>query len=363
MKNRIWILVLSLHCFAFVATAQSPAKRQLVLQVTNGGFVAFRSETSTPGAKTAPDSNSLSALLFSQAFTGENRIIHRVLTDAQQNVVFGYDLWISADPVTKKFSVAVLPANEDFRRSFMKDFTPLRPNGPFATFPKSTKPQTLDDGDAVTLELLVNKESGVKIIDVVSVTFDRSRLRDSSPDSAPKDFTLDAFALEVKNHTLSINGTVVNKSKSTIGASGQLLWFYIPDRGRFILSLVPREGYQFEKIAVLDEDRIEFTVNGENYEWVSAAPILPNGGTWYLWVLHDTDYTPFFGSETPTPKSAKKKGPNVFERLGDLLTSQGAELMLGSSRSSSKGTQNPVVPQRVMVGGADSIENLLPKSP
>ena len=45
-----------------------------------------------------------------------------------------------------------------------------------------------------------------------------------------------------------------------------------------------------------------------------------------------------------------------------LFTSQGAELMLGSSRSS-KSTQNPVVPQRVMVGGADSIENLLPKSP
>ncbi|HET9786332.1 MAG TPA: hypothetical protein VFP47_04315, partial [Pyrinomonadaceae bacterium] len=245
-----------------------------------------------------------------------------------------------------------------------KDFTPLHPNGPFATFPKSTTPQTLDDGDAVSLELLVNKESGVKIIDVVSVTFDRSRLRESNHDSAPKDFTLDAFELAVKNYSLSINGTVVNKSKSSIGASGALLWFYIPDRGRFIFSLVPREGYAFEKIAVLNEDRIEFTVNGEQYEWLSAAPILPNGGSWYLWVLHDTDYTPFLGSETPVPKTAQKKSPNVFQKLGDVLTSQGAELILGAvGRSSNKSTQNPVVPQRVMVGGADSIENLLPKSP
>ena len=45
----------------------------------------------------------------------------------------------------------------------------------------------------------------------------------------------------------------------------------------------------FEKIAVLDENKIEFTVNGERYEWVSGAPILPNGGSWYLWVLHDTE--------------------------------------------------------------------------
>src|SRR5918993_74715 len=147
MKNRIWILLLCVHCLAFVAAAQSPAKRQLVMQVSSGGFVAFRSETSTSGSNT--NGNSLAALLYSQAFAGENRIIHRVLTDAQKNVVFGYDLSITADPVTKKFSVAVLPADEAFRRSFLKDFTPLHPDSPFATFPKSTTPQTLDDGDAV----------------------------------------------------------------------------------------------------------------------------------------------------------------------------------------------------------------------
>lgn len=360
MKTRIWILLLCVHCLAFTASAQSPAKRQLVMQVLNGGFVAFRSETSTPGSKT--DSNALDALLYSQAFVGENRVIHRVLTDAQKNVVFGYDLSISADPVTKKFSVAVLPADEEFRRTFLKDFTPLRPNSSFATFPKSTTPQTLDDGDAVTLELLVNEESGVKIIDVVSVTFDRARLRDSYIDAAPKDFTLDAVALAVKNYSLSINGSVVGRSKSSIGASGALVWFYVPERGRFIFSLVPREGYQFEKIAVLDENKIEFTVNGERYEWLSATPILPNGGSWYLWVLHDTNYTPLFGSEIPVPKAAKKSS-NVLQKIEGVLTSQGAELMLGDSGRGRVVSPATEVPRRVMVGGADRIENLLPKSP
>ena len=364
MRSKIWALLLCVHCLALAASAQqSPAKRQLVLQVSNGGFVAFRSETSAPGSKTLPDGNSLAALLYSQAFAGENRIIHRVLTDAQQNVVFGYDLWISADPLTKKFSVAVLPADEAFRRSFLKDFTPLQAKGAFATFPNSTTPQTLDDGDAVSLELLVNQESGVKIVDVVSVTFDRARLRESELESAPKDFTLDAVALSVKNYSLSINGSLVNKSKSSFGASGALLWFYVPDRGRFIFSLVPREGYQFEKIAVLDENKIEFTVNGERYEWVSGAPILPNGGSWYLWVLHDTSYTSLFPSPVPVPKSAQKKGPNVLEKLEGIITSQGAVLTLNGSPLNPKGRSAPVVPQRVMVGGADSMENLLPKSP
>jgi len=360
MRSKFWILLLSIHCLALTAAAQNPAKRQLVMQLSTGGFVAFRSET--PGSKNVPEGKSLASLLYSQAFAAENRIIHRVLTDAQQNVVFGYDLWVSADPNTRKFSLAVLPADEAFRRTFLKDYTPLRPNGPFATFPKSTTPQTLDDGDAVSLELLVNNESGVKIVDVVSVTFDRATLRESHLESAPKDFTLDAVELGVKNYSLLINGTLVNKSKSTIGFTGTLLWFYIPDRGRFIFSLVPREGYEFAKIAVVDDNRIEFTLNNERYEWLSSESILPNGGTWNLWVLHDTHYTPLFGSESSVPRTPSK-GPNVFDKIEGALIKQGASLMLNLPGRSGGNKTGPVLPQRVIVGGADSMDNLLPKGP
>jgi hypothetical protein len=360
MRNKFWVLLLSLHFLALTAVGQNPAKRQIVLQLSNGGFVAFRSET--PGSKSAPESNSLTSLLYSQAFAGENRIIHRVLTDVQQNVVFGYDLWVSADPLTKKFSLAVLPADEAFRRTFLKDSTPLRPTGTFATFPKSTTPQTLDDGDAVSLELLVNNESGVKIVDVVKVTFDRSTLRENPLEPAPKDFTLDAVSLGVKNYSLLINGTLVSKSKSTIGFTGALLWFYVPERGRFIFSLVPREGYEFAKIAVLDGNKIEFTVNNEKYEWLSSDSILPNGGTWNLWVLHDINYTPLFGSEGSVPR-AIPKNPNVFDKIEGVLNNQGATLTLDLPGRSRENRSGPIVPQRVMVGGADSMENLLPKSP
>ena len=358
MRSKFWILLLLIQFLAVAAAAQNPAKRQLVMPVSNGGFVAFRSET--PGTKSLPDSDSLAALLYSQAFTGENRIIHRVLTDAQKNVVFGYDLLVNSDPIAKKFSLAVLPADEAFRRTFLKDFTPTRPNGAFATFPKSTTPQTLDDGDAVSLDLLVNNESGVRIVDVVSVTFDRSSLREGHLESAPKDFTLDAVELAVKNYSLTINGNLIGKSKSSIGCTGALLWFFVPERGRFIFSLVPREGYDFEKVAVLDENRIAFTVDGERYEWSSSASILPNGGTWNLWVLHDTNYTPLFGPGVSPPRTASK-GPNVFEKIEGALASRGAEINFNLPGSGNGKSTTPA-PQRVMVGGADSMENLLPKS-
>src|SRR5688572_27271624 len=239
MRSKTLALLLCLQCLAIAVAAQSPAKRQLVLPVSTGGFVAFRSETSGPADAPLKD-NTLAALLYSHAVAGEDRVIHRVLTDSERRVVFAYDLAVNSDPVTKKFRLSVLPADEAFRRSFLKDSAPLRAHEGFATFPKSTTPQTLDDGDAVSLELLVNPESGVKIVDVVKVTFDRSSLRENFLDAAPKDFTLDAVSLAIKSYELSIDGTLVGKSKSKLGCAGSLLWLYVPERGRFIFSLVPR---------------------------------------------------------------------------------------------------------------------------
>src|SRR5215213_3449098 len=360
MRSKTWALLLCLHCLAVVAVAQNPAKRQLVLPVSDGGFVAFRSETSGHGHPSA--TRSLSALLFSQAFAGDDLIIHRVLTDSERRVVFAYDLSVSSDPVSKKFRLVVLPADEAFRRSFLKDNAPLRAQESFATFPRSTAPQTLDDGDAVSLELLVNRESGVKIVDVVKVTFDRSILRENYLEAAPKDFTLEAMSLSVKSYELSIDGVLVGKSKSKIGCTGSLLWFYVPDRGRFIVSLTPRDGYSFQKAGVIDGNRIEFVLNGELYEWISGDTILPNGGAWNLWVLHDPSYTPLFMPPRGAPPGGPPKGPNLFERLEDkFLTRRGIALLrnVGPDKANAK---VPIdAPQRVMIGGADSMENLLPK--
>lgn len=365
MKTRIWTLLLCFHCLALAAAAQNPAKRQLVLPLSNGGYVAFRSETSVPADTHTTENSTLSAKLFAEAVAGDNRVIHRVLTDADRRVVFAYDLAVNSDPVTKKFSLVVLPADETFRRSFLRDGAPLRANESFATFPRSTTAQTLDDGDAVSLELLVNHESGVKIVDVVKVTFDRSSLREIYPENAPKDFTLDAVSLAVKSYELMIDGNLVSKSKSKLGCEGSLLWFYIPDRGRFIISLVPREGYAFQKIGLLDGNRIEFVANGEFYEWTAGESILPNGGAWHLWVLHDPDYTPFlFNSEKAVPKATAQKAPGVFAKIEDvLLTRQGASLTINQPRVGNRRPARPDVPQRILVGGADTMENLLPKSP
>ena len=360
MRSKFGVLLLCAHCLAVTVAAQNPAKRQLVLPLSDGGFVAFRSETSASDSKQVMTTQSLASLIYSQALAGENRIIHRVLTDADRRVIFGYDLWVNSDPITRKFRLAVLPADEAFRRTFLKDSSASRSTDSFATFPKSIAPQTLDDGDAVSLELLVNQQLGVKIVDVVKVTFDRATLRENTPENQPRDFSLDAVSLGIKGYQLLIDGKVVGRSKSTIGYTGSLLWFYVPDRGRFIFSLVPREGYSFQKIGILEGNKIEFIANGEHYEWLSGTEILPNGGTWNLWVLYDSSYTPLFRSDKPMQE--KKSG--LLRRIEEVVDLKNGSLTLRNTKPPDPSKSSPLeVPQRVMVGGADSMEHLMPKSP
>jgi len=370
--NKVLTGALCLSALSFVTTAQEPAKRQLIVPLADGGFVAFKSETAWADTKKASsDLQRAPAILGSQALADGNRVIHRVLQDTGGRFVFGYDLWVAPNPAAKQFKVVVGPLDPKFEgrlRAGNPNEGELPQSEIISTFPKPTEPQTLDDGDAFSLDLLVNQNTGVKIVDIVKVGFDRSHLWDNNPRTLPRDFAVDAVELAVKDYRLLVNGNVVSVGKSTKSCAGTLLWFYVHNRGRFIFSLVPREGYQFQKVGIIEDNRIEFNVNGNHYEWLSSSPILPGGGIWNLWVLHDPNYTPLFGSEPP-PERKK----DVFEKLDAAavaarenavrLRTQQSTLSNKSNKTNSAGAQATTEHPRVMIGGADRIENLWPKSP
>ncbi|MBO0800336.1 MAG: hypothetical protein J2P31_16060, partial [Blastocatellia bacterium] len=92
------------------------------------------------------------------------------------------------------------------------------------------------------------------------------------------------------NHRLKINGEERSGSHAWRDIAGPLPFFSVPGKGRFIFSLYPREGYDFQKIGVLDNNKIIFSYDGDNYEWVCQLPVLERYDKWYLWVLHDESY-------------------------------------------------------------------------
>jgi hypothetical protein len=368
MISKSLTIAIALLAFAGVAFAQDAAKRQLIVPLAEGGFVAFKSQAAW--ADTRKPSAELQrgpAVLSSRAVADDNRLIHRVLKDASGRFIFGYDLWVAPNPAAKQFKIVVRPLDPHYE-SQLRAGNPSEGEPPqseiIATFPKATEPQTLDDGDGFSLDLLVNRNSGVKIVDVVRVTFDRTNLWNINPRMMPRDFSLDAVELEMKDYRLLIDGTAIAAGKSANGCTGALLWFYVQDRGRFIFSLVPRPGYEFRKVGVIEDNRIEFTIDDKTYEWLSSSPILAGGGTWNLWVLHDPQYVPIFGADQGLPE---KK--SVWQKVDEAVnTGQNIKIVPNQRQTTLQGSQTPpkaapIKSPRVMVGGADRIENLWPKGP
>ena len=364
MKSKLLALAFGLLLLPSTGTAQEDPRRHLVVPLSDGGFVAFKSETAwAGGTRTSAAVQELHGVFRSQAFVDEKQVIHRVLVDAAGKYVFGYDLVIQPAAASKTFTIAVKPLDSQVEEKLLKSSPEVQP-ARIATLPQTAEPQILDDGDSIALDLLVNQNTGVKIVDLVKVSFDRSNLWEDSPRTLPRDFTLDAVALKLVDFRLLIDGNLVAEGKPGTNFTGALIWFYVEGQGRFIFSLVPREGYQFQKAGVIKEDKIEFTVKGKHYEWLSNSPILPDGGTWNIWVLHDPKYVPF------GLQDVAKKEKNRLEKLDDSIKSaRDRAARIGDPTSTTfrnKIDQSRLVyaakRSKVMVGAADRIENLWPRN-
>jgi hypothetical protein len=362
MKSNWLIVTLVLLLFASVAVAQDETHRPIILQLADGGFVGFKSETAWAEANgPAPTMQPTQGDFTTQAFIDENHIVHRLLLDSSRKYIFGYDVVIAAVPAQKKFSVTVKRLDPTVETQLARATN--GPVGRIATLPQSTEQQILDDGDSLALDLLVNQKAGVKIVDLVKFSYERANLWQDGP-FAPRDFTPDAVALAISDFRLLVNGNLIAKGQPAATFSGGLIWCYVEEQGRFIFSLVPREGYQFQKIGIIQDNRIEFTFKGKRYEWLSSASIVPGGGAWNLWMLHDPKYVPFGLQEVrKEDKSALDKLDDSIQAAANKATKISDPKSADYGRQAAANSQAPPTPKRVrvMVGAADRMENLLPR--
>ncbi len=361
MKSRILLTVLVLLSAAVASPAQDSQASKVVVSLPEGGFVSFKHQTAWADLRRAIYLRQSPAALSSQALADRDQLIHRVLRDRDGRFVFGYDLWVSGDSTTKKFKVAVKPLAAELANSLRADESPT--TEALSTFPKPTESQTLDDGAEFSLDLLINKTTGVKIVDVVKVSFNRGSLGGDNPTIRARDLTLDAVAMAMKDYSLLVNDELIGTGKSKTGSTGALLWLFVPERGRFIFSLVPRADYAFEKVGTVSANKIEFSLHGNHYEWLSSSPILREEGTWNLWVLSDPKYLPMMATTIAAPP--KEKG--MLEKLDDKINSamQKTPVSLGTPSGQPailNRMENERARYKVMCGAADRVENLLPRN-
>ncbi|HJQ67535.1 MAG TPA: hypothetical protein VKA70_01075 [Blastocatellia bacterium] len=147
------------------------------------------------------------------------------------------------------------------------------------------------------------KRSPFFISVVLSVCFILASLSAAAQDNKHKKQTKNDAVFELENISLYINRAAVAEGAGTIG--GTVVWFYVRDRGQFVFSSNPQEGFEFQKIGTVRGSMISFWYKDDLYEIFSTSQIVKDGSETDLWLLHDPNYRPkgcenvCFGSASP----------------------------------------------------------------
>ncbi len=275
IKHIANILLINFFILAVAQTASSQSWTATTFK--NGITVAINREYSTQKGKG-----------YSGYGTGSKdrsrNIVHEVIADVSNKIFFGYDLEVVPLKDKTKFKVLIKPLS-------------IRPNGRFVKtanlryvpLPKHQGEIIVEDGDTIVLDVMKNPRTKEKISDLIIITRNGTAGNLFAYLNTANDFTLNDVNLKLNKAEFFLNSKKLGTSG---GSSGSNIYFYIRGKGRFIISPFQRKGYEFQKIAIGLNNKINFSYKGDKYEIVSQLPVLGQGGKWHLWVMHDKKYVP-----------------------------------------------------------------------
>ncbi len=281
-------------CFLVIGSV-SVFAQEGATRFQSGITVAIKTERMPP-----QNDNDLLNVYASSTSSGE--ITHRILSDSQHKIYFGYDVKAIRDPGSKMFRVSILPLSIAPAKLFKdKGFTAQAPR-------KYPEDVIISDGDIITFETLENRKTGIKLVDMIKVTTEEHKSSGYFAErNAPAGFTINDVHLRIDTPEIQING---QKTRVNASASGSVVWVYIHGKGRFIFSFMPQTTHNFQKLGIIEDNKIFFDFDGSSYRLTNGSPVLGSGGKWNLWVTLDTDYKPDF-EVSPTNSFQLGSGSSV----------------------------------------------------
>jgi hypothetical protein len=122
----------------------------------------------------------------------------------------------------------------------------------------------------------------------------KGTLRDWYSASGPaRDFSLTDVELRLMEPHVSVNGKgLAATSNFTGGVTGAAVAFYIPDYGRYILSLVPHPDLGFQKAGEIRGSSLTITIGGDTITLDCNGRIAPGYAAYNVYALHDAAWRP-----------------------------------------------------------------------
>jgi hypothetical protein len=235
--------------------------------------------------------------------------LHRLMTDRVKGTYFGYDLVVRTADSAASYLVSFQPLTQvENLLTRMHGGTALIEMPP----PKFPEPQVVHDGDTIALDLMESPDGRSKVTDYIEVLSHEPEPPAAKTTAEPKDFTVDDGPVKfdvVPRITVLKQGQAVHGGWGISVKPGATFWIQFPGQGRYILSLVPHEG--FVKAGAIRDNVILFEDAGVEYEVRFMSPIAGAGKAWNLYLLHD-----------PTYEVERKSVTAGVGRLEDLLVKE-----------------------------------------
>lgn len=107
-----------------------------------------------------------------------------------------------------------------------------------------------------------------------------------------REFAIDDAQMTIQQARVTINDVRQQLTSPVRLVSGSLIWFYVPEHGRYVLSLLPRTELGFVKAGEVRGGKVSFSIGDDRVQLESPAEIAPGNAPYFLYVLHDADWVP-----------------------------------------------------------------------
>ena len=280
----LWLVLYAARCLAQVSTGHELASGNAVLG--SGETVEYKTLIEPPLSNSA-------FLPVGSGFHNAGNSIQHFVYDRGSRSYFGYRMAVTPGVTPNARQVTFGPLIESEMRDALKSVAGDLPLNP-APLPKYPAPQTVYDGDTIALDLMVSPDGRERIVDYIRLGFGAKPVKPPPAATAePRDFTLDDGPVNFSTEPpqVRIDGAAFPGIVLMYGSKGgATVWFYFPGQGRYILSLAPHEG--FARSGVLRANDISFRADGHEYQIHTPKPLAGTRQAWNLYVARDPQFLP-----------------------------------------------------------------------
>ncbi|MDR3698699.1 MAG: hypothetical protein P4L56_03630 [Candidatus Sulfopaludibacter sp.] len=267
---------------------------------------------------------------------------HRYFRDETGLTYVGYDLLVEEQPQPDTFRITFLELGLGPVDFVMTPYAAASPAAwkKLAT-PPLPEPRLVHVGDKVEVPVWIDAKTGQKLVDIVEVQQSPPAMRTQviansgmgvmraptmvaramptvpTVEGTAREFRAEDAEMRLVQPRVTVNGAPeVSAIRAGNVAMGTLVWFYLPNHGRYILSLVPRPDLGFSKAGEVRGGAIQFKMEDETFLLEAYQPIAPGSAPYVLYAMHDKEWEPtarnqsehlLFGSVSPAELLALRK--------------------------------------------------------